>query len=51
MLLDFFGIVPDFLTFSEFMVWFIKVLMSTFIVSITIKAMWQATWKIERSLR
>lgn len=51
MLIDFFGLYPDFITFPEFLVWFCKLLLAVAIVGITIKSMWQATWKIERSLR
>lgn len=50
-LIEFFGLYPDFVTFSDFTVWFFKVFLAFSILAIVIKSMFQATWKIERSLR
>lgn len=50
-LIDFFGLAPDVVTFTDLLVWFCKMMLAVQIVSVAIKAMFTATWKIERSLR
>lgn len=51
-LIDVFGIAPtDIVTFTDFIIWFSKMFLGVQIISITIKAMFKATWKIERSMR
>lgn len=50
-LIDFFGLAPDIVTFTDFALWFSKVLLAVVIVSTVIKAFFTATWKTERMLR
>lgn len=50
-LINFFGLNPDITTFTDFTVWFTKMILAFLIVAITIKALFKATWKIERGLR
>lgn len=50
-LIEFFGLTPEFETFPEFIQWFVTMLLAVTIVVLTVKALFTATWKIERSLR
>lgn len=50
-LIDFFGLAPDIVTFVDFVIWFVKVLLGTSLVILVMKFMFKATYKIERSLR
>ena len=50
-LIDFFGLAPNIVTFTDFCIWFVKMLLAFLIVSVAIRTMFTATWKIERSLR
>ena len=50
-LIDFFGLAPDIVTFVDFIIWFVKMLLAIVIVGVCIKSLFKATWKIERSLK
>lgn len=51
MLIDFFGLAPKIVTFTDFAIWFSKVMLAVVIMSVTVKALFTATWKTERMLR
>ncbi len=48
---DFFGLHPEITTFTDFITWFVMLLFAFLIVALCLKFMFQASWKIERSLR
>lgn len=50
-LIDFFGLAPEILTFTDFCIWFVKMLLAFMIIGTVLNALFTATWKIERSLR
>lgn len=50
-LIDFFGLAPNIVTFTDLIIWFCKVLLAVQIMAVIIKSLFTATWKIERSLR
>lgn len=50
-IIGFFGLNPEIVTFTDFMLWFSKFIMAFLIVALCLKFMFQASWKIERSLR
>ena len=50
-LIDFFGLAPDIVTFTDFIIWFTKMSLAVVIVSVCIKAMFKTTWKMERLTR
>lgn len=50
-LIVWFGLNADFTNFAEFIPWFCKLLLAVFIVAFVIKCMFDATWKIQKSLR
>lgn len=51
MLIDWFGLNAEFTNFAEFLPWFCKLLLAVFMVCFVIKTMFEATWKIQKSLR
>jgi len=51
MLIDWFGLNAEFTNFAEFLPWFCKLLLAVFMVCFVIKTMFEATWKIQRSLK
>ena len=50
-LIDFFGLNSEIVTFVDFAMWFSKLLLAVTVMAIIFKACFSATWKIERSLR
>ena len=50
-LVDFFGLQPDFVTFADFLVWFVKMFLGFILTALVTKFLFSASWKIERGLR
>ena len=50
-LIEFFGLSIEITTFTDFCQWFVMVLLAVVLVVVVIKAMFTASWKIERGLR
>lgn len=51
MLIDWFGLHAEFTTFADFLPWFCKLLLAVFLISFVTKCMFDATWKIQKSLK
>ena len=50
-LIDFFGLAPDIVTFTDLLVWFCKMILGVVIVSVCIKGYFKMVWKVERISR
>jgi len=50
-LIEWFGLYAEFETFAEFFPWFCKLLLAVFMICFVIKTMFDATWRIQRSLK
>jgi len=50
-LIDFFGLAPDIVTFTDLIVWFCKMILGVVIVTTCIKGYFKMVWKVERISR
>lgn len=50
-IIDFFGLQPDIVTFTDFVIWFVKMFMGFTLTALVTKFLFSASWKIERGLR
>lgn len=51
-LIEVFGLSPDnIVTFADLLIWFCKVILGVEVILVTIKAMFTASWKLERWMR
>lgn len=50
-LIEWFALDVEFVNFAEFIPWFCKLLLAVYLVSFTLKCMFDATWKIHKSLK
>lgn len=50
-LIEFFGLQPDIVVFTDLIIWFVKIFVGFTLVALVTKFLFTASWKIERSLR
>lgn len=50
-LIEFFGLHPEIVTFTDFIIWFIKMFLGFTLTALVTKFLFSASWKIERGLR
>jgi len=50
-IIESFGLNPEIHTFTDLIVWLVGVIVIFLIITLLFKFMFQATWKIERSMR
>lgn len=50
-IIDFFGLTPEIVTFTDLIVWFVKMFFGFALTALVTKFLFTASWKIERGLR